>query len=167
MSSDALLTSNDVAEALSKAYVNAIAARAGYVTAHKDFDRDGVDVTIEAGAAMRPKLDVQLKATINLGTPVSGVFRFPCPRRNYDLLREETQTPRLLVVLALPRQASYWLTVSSTHLVLRRCAYWVSLSGMPETTNSMSVTIDIPEANRLTVPVLQDLMDRSRRGSLT
>jgi uncharacterized protein DUF4365 len=86
---DALMKSADREEALSRAYIAAVAAGAGYVTALMDFDRDGVDVQIRAGGSMRPSLDIQLKATINLGEPANGVFRFPLKRRNYDLLREQ------------------------------------------------------------------------------
>jgi Domain of unknown function (DUF4365) len=95
---DALMTLADREEGLSRAYLSAIAAGAGYVTASMDFDRDGVDVQIRAGGTMRPSLDVQLKATINLGEPTNGTFRFPLKRRNYDLLRGQTMIPRILQV---------------------------------------------------------------------
>lgn len=63
---DNLLTGTDREEALSRAYVQAVAAGAGYVVATMDFDRDGVDVEIKAGGAMRPSIGLQLKATTNL-----------------------------------------------------------------------------------------------------
>ena len=119
---DALMTSTDREEALSRAYVAAVTAGAGYVTALMDFDRDGVDVEIRAGGSMRPSLDIQLKATINLGELISGVFRFPLKRRNYDLLREETMIPRILVVLDLPANEMDWLNVHPDQLIMRRCA---------------------------------------------
>lgn len=166
MNPDALLSSTDVEEALSLAYTQALAAGAGYVISKKDFDRDGVDVTIEAGAEMRPKIDAQLKATINLPQAASGAFRYACPRKNYDKLRIATQTPRLLIVLHLPPEQANWLTVSPDELVLRRCAYWVSLRGLPETENETSVTINLPNQNRLDVQALKDLMDQSRSGTI-
>ena len=64
--SDAILAQTDKEEALSRAYAAAIAAGAGYTLAAQDFDRDGVDVQFRAGGTMRPSLDIQLKATINL-----------------------------------------------------------------------------------------------------
>ena len=73
---DALLTSNDEEEALSRVYVQAVAARAGYVTSKCDLDRDGVDLRIHAGGDMRPALDLQLKATINLRKPRTDYFAF-------------------------------------------------------------------------------------------
>ena len=66
---DALLSSADQMEALSLVYARAVAARAGYVTSVRDLDRDGVDLHIQAGGAMRPAIDLQMKATGNLGEP--------------------------------------------------------------------------------------------------
>ena len=144
------MTSTDREEALSRAYVAAVTAGAGYVTALMDFDRDGVDVEIRAGGSMRPSLDIQLKATINLGELISGVFRFPLKRRNYDLLREETMIPRILVVLDLPANEMDWLNVHPDQLIMRRCAYWASLVGLEETENKESVTVSIEKIIGLT-----------------
>ena len=124
---DMLLTVSDREEALSRVYAWAVAAIAGYVTADTDFDRDGVDLRIQSGGAMRPALDLQLKATINLTPSPDGHYRFPLNRRDYDLLRMETQTPRLLVVLHLPRNEERWVTIAAEELVMRRRAYWLSL----------------------------------------
>ena len=83
---------------MSRAYAYAVAARAGYSTAMYAEDRDGIDFRIQAGGGMRPALDLQLKATFNLGRLRMGASA-PLNRRNYDLLRIEAQTPRLLMVL--------------------------------------------------------------------
>ena len=166
MTDDALLTKPDRQEAFSRAYVHAIAAGTGYVVASMDFDRDGIDVEIKAGGQMRPSLGLQLKATINLGQAMDGVFRFPLKRRNYDLLRLPVQFPRILVVLDLPNVDDQWLIVSPAELVLRRSAYWVSLAGSPETTNSDSVTVSVPEKNLLDVNGLRVLMEQSRKGAI-
>lgn len=161
---DELLTIADQEEALSRVYAHAVAARAGYTTATTDFDRDGVDLRIQAGGGMRPALEIQLKATTRLGQPRDGYMRFPLKRRNYDLLIEQTQTPRLLVVLALPRDEQDWMTVTTESLVLRRCAYWVNLTGRPETDNTTSITVNIPASNLFDVRGLRRLMEQSREG---
>jgi hypothetical protein len=160
---DGLLAFTDIEEALSEAYATAIAAHAGYVIAKRNFDRDGVDITIEAGDNLRPKIDVQLKATVNLKGR-GAVLPFPCPRRNYDLLRIPTQTPRILVVLHLPKDPEKWLSVNPARLVLRNCAYWMSLRDAPETDVKDNKTVYIPKANRLDVPGLKALMEQSRTG---
>jgi hypothetical protein len=163
---DALLTIQDREEALSRVYARAVAAGAGYATADCDFDRDGVDLRIHAGGAMRPAIDLQLKATVNLGVTTNGDYRYPLRLRNYDLLREETQVPRLLLVLELPRDEAEWITIDAEQLVLRRRAYWLSLTGYGESPNQSSVTVRIPGVNVLDVNCLRALMDQSRRGRI-
>ena len=163
---DTLLTAADREEALSKAYAHSVAASAGYSTAIYDYDRDGVDIRIQAGGSMRPAIELQLKATINLGEPNNGFFHFPLKRRNYDLLRIETQTPRLLVVLDLPRDESQWMTITREELVLRRCAYWLDLRGQVERSNQDNITVYIPEGNLFDVLALTRLMEQSRRGRI-
>lgn len=162
---DALLTTADREEALSCVYVRAIAARAGYTTSTRSLDRDGVDLQIQAGGAMRPALDVQLKATVNLERR-SGHVQYPLKRRNYDLLRIDTQTPRLLVVLDLPNEEDRWMTVTEDELVLRHRVYWLSLQGHKETANEVSVTVRIPEENLFDVEGLRCLMEQSREGKI-
>jgi hypothetical protein len=163
---DVLLTVPDQEEALSRVYAQAVAARAGYLTANYDFDRDGVDLRIQAGGAERPALELQLKATINLGQSHDGYFRFPLNRRNYDLLRGETQTPRILMVLDLPNDEAQWMTITTAELILRHRAYWLNLRGFQETTNQSSVTVPIPTENLFNVDSLRRLMEQSRGGKL-
>ncbi len=163
---ESLLSDTDQEEALSRVYAEAVAARAGYTTTGPNLDRDGVDLQIRAGGTMRPAIDIQLKATINLGDQQNGRYRFPLKLRNYELLREETQTPRLLVVLDLPREKSEWMSITENGLTLRRRAFWVNLKGQPEATNQTSVTISIPGDNLFTVESLQNLMEQSRTGGI-
>ena len=163
---DNLLTTPDRQEALSRAYAHAVAAQGGYMTAVYTEDRDGVDLRIQAGGAMRPALDLQLKATVNLTRSNEGHFRFPLKRRNYDLLRIDTQTPRLLVVLDLPKDEHRWMTITADELVLRHRAYWLNLKGRDETANQTSVTVRIPEQNIFDVENLRALMEQSRQGSI-
>ena len=162
----ALLTREDREEALSRVYARAVAAGAGYVTAECDFDRDGVDLQIRAGGAMRPAIDLQLKATVNLSDSGDGHCRFALKQRNYDLLRVATLIPRLLVVLELPRDEDRWITITADELILRRRAYWLNLKGSEETENRSTVTVRIPVTNVFDVESLRSLMDQSRRGSI-
>lgn len=161
---DALMTTADREEALSRIYVHAVATGAGYITASPLLDREGMDLRIRAGGAMRPALDLQLKATVNLKSSGDGYVRYPLKVRNYDLLRDEAQTPRLLVVLDLPKDEDRWITVTINELVLRSRAYWVSLRDLEETTNTTSVTVRIPERNLFNVENLIALMAQSREG---
>lgn len=163
---DDLLTTSDRQEALSRAYAHAVAAQGGYMTAVYAEDRDGVDLRIHAGGEMRPALELQLKATVNLIGSSDGYYRFPLKRRNYDLLRINTQTPRLLVVLDLPKDEHQWMTITTDELVLRHRAYWLNLKGCDEVVNKVSVTVRIPKQNIFNVENLQALMEQSRQGSI-
>lgn len=163
---DALLSPEDRKEALSLVYVGAVAAGAGYTATKPDIDRDSVDLLIRAGGHMRPGLDLQLKATTVLDAPKDGTFGFRLSVKNYDDLRLETQTPRLLVVVDLPGNEEKWMTVAPKKLILRRCAYWASLRGMEETPNERNITVRIPEPNLFTVEALRDLMEQSRGGRI-
>lgn len=163
---DSLLSTSDMEEELSLAYVSAIAAMAGYTTAAPNKDRNGIDIEINAGGDMFPALNLQLKATINLGNPICGTYRYALKVKNYQKLIAPAQTPRLLVVLALPQDQMQWLSVSAKELVLRRCAYWLNLRGDPETANKCSITVSIPEDHIFDVETLRELMDQSRRGRI-
>ena len=161
---DALLTVPDQKEALSLVYAQAVAARAGYVTEVPNTDRDSVDLCIRAGGRMRPLLDLQLKATVNLERPRDGFLHFPLGIKNYNDLRIESQIIRLLVVLDLPQDEQQWMTITENELILRHRAYWLNLQGYEETANESSVTVRIPEGNLFNVESLRTLMEQSRKG---
>jgi len=160
---DALLTRNDRMEALSRVYLAAIAAQAGYVTSTPDLDRDSIDVMISAGDSMRPSIGVQLKATTRILAKAASAS-FPLPIKNYNDLRIETQTPRILVVLAMPAKEASWINYNVQRLILRRCAFWTSLRGMGTTTNAESVSVRLDLTQTLTVESLHILMDKSRKA---
>ena len=163
----ALLTVPDQKAGLSLVYVKALATRAGFLTSVPEPDRDSVDVRIQAGGLRRPALDLQLKATADLGEAPAGFLSFRLPIRNYSDLRVETQTPRLLVVLELPKDQSQWMTVTAEELVLRRRAYWLSLQqGFEEVVGQQTATVHVPKDNVFDVEALRTLMERSRSGEI-
>ena len=113
---------------------------------------------------MRPLLDLQLKATVNLERPRDGFLHFPLGIKNYNDLRIEVQILRLLVVLDLPKDEQLWMTITEAELILRHRAYWLNLQGYEETANQSSVTVPIPEENLFNVENLRTLMEQSRKG---
>ena len=164
---DTLFTIPDEKERLSLLYVKALAARAGFMTSVPDLDRDSVDLRIQAGGPRRPALDLQLKATAALDEPRASFVPFRLTIKNYNDLRVETQTPRLLVVFELPGDESRWMTVTAEELVLRRRAYWLSLQqGYAEDARQQTVTVRIPEHNVFDVEALRELMERSRKEEI-
>ena len=165
MSDDILLSQTDREEGLSRAYAYAIASFAGYTISEENFDRDGIDLRIHAGGCGSPSIALQLKATINLRGPLEdGNYRYDVPIGNYGNLMGVYQTPRYLVVLSLPKDERFWLSSSDEELVLRHCAYWVSLEGMERSDNRSSVTISIPPSNRFDATALRYLIEQSRKG---
>jgi hypothetical protein len=68
------------------------------------------------------------------------------------------------VVLVLPEDEDLWLSQSHEELILRRCAYWLSLRGAEPTTARSSIRVPIPLAQVFSVPALQTMMNRLLRG---
>ena len=168
MVEDQVLLSEGRQEALSKAYAHAVAAAAGYTTAVYDYDMVGTDFVVQGGGDFSPALALQLKATINLRPLVrseGNFLSFPLKRENYDWLRKPSQTPRLLVVLDLPRDEAEWIEITTDELILRRCAFWLNLHGSPERTQ-IAPTVHIPKSHVFDVPGVRWLMEQSRNGSL-
>ena len=111
----------------------------------------------------------QLKATIGLREvgAKNEAFSFQCPRRNYDLLTIDTQVPRILIVLRLPRNPDDWLSIDAEQMILRHCAYWTNLNGAAEIESGRdSKSVWLPKVQRFDVAALQRLMEQSRSGKL-
>jgi len=64
----------------------------------------------------------------------------------------------------LPADETQWLSLSEDELILRRCAYWLSLTGRRATTNRRSIRLRIPRSNTFTVESLPDILARSKVG---
>lgn len=163
MTTDALLSPTAKEGFLCELYVNAVATKSGYNVAKPNLDLDSVDVTISAGGEYRPKLDIQCKATFNLNWK-NDTASFPLSIKNHNDLCCPVQTPRLLVVLDLPKSEEEWLTIGANELVLRKCAYWLSLSGAEKSTNAISKNVSLLAKNRFDADALRVLMDQSRTG---
>jgi hypothetical protein len=152
---------NDIKERLSVAYVTAIAARAGCQISKLDVDKQSIDATIRPISGRKLCIDLQLKATssdcIN-----NGVVEFDLPVKNYDDLRDPHSTAHhYLVILVLDPNQDTWLTLDADALLIRRCAYWLDLSGAPATANTSTIKIAIPITQRLDVTALHAMMKRA------
>jgi hypothetical protein len=162
---------NDLKSEFSVAYVRAIAHAAGYFVqeASRSFDGDGIDLTVlsrdRRGTVRSPRVELQVKAT---SEPVVGdPFPYDLSVKNYHELRdEEFQIPRILVVMVLPTSPEHWTASSEEALILRHCAWWLSLRGAPDTPNTAAVRVRIPRRNYFHVEPLQEMMNRIRYGGL-
>lgn len=166
------MTEAHTKELISKAYVNALAARVGITVANSslDYGFDGTFKDIEYDAETKEYgetgfgIDFQLKATIN-ASPKNGVIKYSLEVKNYHkLIKTRVGTPRILIVYSMPREKDMWLTVNNEETLLRKCAWWCSLKGYPEVENKERVVIDIPLNQQLTPEVLVQLMQKVKEG---
>ena len=157
------MTPNWQMEQLSLAYIRTVAAKAGFQVTRPELDIDSVDGVLMADFGRRPRVDFQAKSTTRdvLG---DDALHFPLPVKNYNDLRVDTRTPRILIVLLMPDDDARWVAQSEEELCLRHCAYWLSLEDRPATANTSSVTVQIPTTNIFSVDQLITLMGKVDRG---
>lgn len=142
------------------AYVHAISSVAGYACERPSVDDNSVDVSFKCSESPFPQVDVQLKSTANASYLRNGHFHFPLSIKNYNDLRSRTLVPRILILVVMPEaDPTTWISHSVEQLSLMKCAYWFSLSDLPEKKNESSVTIEIPESNLFTSTALVQLME--------
>ena len=163
-----MLSDNNIESELSYAYLHAIASRGGIIceSSGRLSDEAGIDAVLRVKGSLHPEssltqftVDVQLKATKREPTEIDGKYSYPLKVKNYNELRStNTGAPQLLIVLYLPNDVNSWLGHTEDGLTARRCAYWLSLHGAPETTNDDSQTVYIPKMNALSVEALRTLM---------
>lgn len=169
-----MLIANDIKSELSYAYLHAVAARAGFgcKTGNRHDDNAAIDAVVSVFTRLAPgsfltdfAIDFQLKATARpLALRPDNTIAYAMPRNQYDRLRNlETGSHKLLAVLELPEAEEEWLDVGAEELVCRRCMRWVSLRGAPDAKAQTSVTVYIPDENRLTVEALTGLARRISR----
>lgn len=165
-----MLSTNDIKEELSLAYVRAVASRAGFSVEEVRKDRDSIDLKICArgrladdAALTSPELAVQLKARV-LGPLTGEEFPLELSKKNYNDLIAPSFVPRILVVLAMPEDEQQWLTLTEEALVLRRCAYWLSLRGQPATVNETGQTVRMSRRQTFDHHALRSLLRKVARA---
>lgn len=161
---------NTQKEEFSYAYVYAIAAASGYSFQRTTtpLDQLGIDLILTGislqGLMGFPQLYIQLKCT-SRDILDDNCLRYPLRVKNYEELRTPNQYPPLiLVVVVVPNNINDWLQQSENELCVRRCGYWLSLTGATSTTNQETVTVSIPRNNMFTVNHLKQIMQRIAFG---
>ena len=150
-------------ERFSLAYINAVASQAGYQMVEPPVDRDSVDGVLMGDFGRRPRIEYQAKATAR--DVIHGRnIAFPLPIKNYDDLRADVQTPRILLIMLMPDDEDEWLSQTAEQLCLRYCCYWLSLADRAQVTNTDNVTVHIPLTNVFGSSQLTDLMSKAERG---
>ena len=165
-----MLTRNHRQEALSRAYVQAIAAYCG-MSVSVPYPDYGIDMTlneIEIANGRRGesghKLDVQAKSTTRASRAENTIY-YDLDLRSYEMLRRSSRgSPRILVVFQLPRDESHWCNQTVEALILRHCAYWISLRGWPAIANRRSIRLSMGPEQVFSPDALRAIMDRIRKG---
>lgn len=158
------MTPNLRMEQRSLVVIRAVAADAGFQVVRPEPDVDSVDGVLMASFGRRPRIEFQAKST-SRDIIQGGSLRFPLPVKNYDELRIGSWAPRILIVALMPGESETWLSQTEDELCLHSGVYWLSLSGMPERSNTDSVTVPIPTANVFDQGQLAALMSRAEAGS--
>jgi hypothetical protein len=172
-----VITIQHTQECLSRAYVQALAAKAGVnLTVQRllDYGIDGSfhavkikdNTRIESGCSLR----FQLKASVNWFYDATGqhvVYDLEAKTYNHLCSQEPEEEECILILLCLHSDADSWLQVTEQSLVLRHCCYWHRISGA-STTNKNTKRIEIPRANLLTADAVGQLLadERQRRLGL-
>lgn len=162
---------NGQKEEFSYAYIHAITSVAGYSISlsSRPMDAAGLDITIEApgevGEVLFPKLQSQVKCTGTIDPLSDKDLSYPLPVKTYNLLSSpKLYIPAILIVVIVPDVLSDWMQVDQSQMILRRCAYWVSLKGKEPSNNSTKVSVHLPRTNLLTPDSLCELMNKIAKG---
>lgn len=162
-----MLTDNHVKEGLSRAYVQAIGARAGIIVSMHNRSHDyGIDGSFHAVSLINNRrteigitLDFQLKAT---SCPVfhGENISFPLDADIFNSFgyraKNPVFTPAILIVLILPSNPEEWVELSEDELILRKCCYWTSIYDL--TPNLYSANVKIPTNQVLTPERLKQML---------
>ncbi len=169
-----MLTDEHRKEDLSRAYVQAIAARAGINIALNTRNHDyGIDGAFHQIVIVQNKrfesgisLDFQLKASTR-HTKKEHHIHYELDAKTYGQLVNRANRPRatpsILLLLCLPEKFEDQFCMSEEELILRNCCYWTSLFEKP-VDNVHSITIPIQRSNLFTPESLNNLLNQIERG---
>ena len=156
------MSPNFIQEQLSRAYVRAVVYHAGWRLSFPEVDDHGIDGTLEAPVRGMSKVDFQLKATTMYG--IQGEWlAYDLRVENYNQLVAQDDVPRILILFVMPNDPDQWLTYTAEELCLRKCAYWVSLMGLPRSANTSTQRVQVPLVNLFHPDALQGMFDQVSR----
>ncbi|WP_082511045.1 MULTISPECIES: DUF4365 domain-containing protein [unclassified Rhizobium] len=166
-----MITVQHTKESLSRAFVHAIAGRAGVnCTGERAFDY-GIDgtfrpVTIRGNRRIESSfpLDYQLKATKSWNIEDTNIgYNLESKTYNDLVTRDPDGVGAVLILLCLPPEDETWVEFSEEYMTLRKCCYYTVLSGEPVTNENSTRKILIPRSNVFTADALRELLEAERR----
>ncbi len=166
------ITEEHMKENISRTYVEAVIARAGfgYAESKNDYGFDGTIKEVIYNERRKTytdsgfNLDFQLKSTVCAEVRDEYiVYDLRC--KNYwDLIEENVATPRILILYTMPKEPEEWLKSDTNNLILKNGAWWTSLKGNEDVDSKSTVRVKIPLSNFLSVNELKRLMQRIKEG---
>ncbi len=67
-------------------------------------------------------------------------------------------------MLFLPPEKELWLNISEEQLILKRCAYWISLLGAPDSENKSGQTVFLKKSQLFDPGGLEQLLIKIAQG---
>lgn len=167
------LALSSAGEEFNRAYVYGVLAAARCTWSVEDVDVDGLDVKVthqyrRDDEYRHTYLGLQLKHTRQTSALHDSYISQRLLRDHFNKLREtQPDFPRLLVVMVVPPTLDDWLRQSEDCLMVRRCAYYVSLKNRRALAAAQqSTTVQLPRKNVFNVEAVCSLMDQARRRNL-
>lgn len=152
---------------MSEAYLRALCAANGYTIDKREHDNDGIDIGVVCSDKVADdsilestELKIQLKSSYaNITAHDDGSITYKLEVKNYkSLISTKRMIPLILVVFHMSREEAEWIEQTTDWLKIKKCAYWISLKGKPNTDNTEKISIRIPATNLLTKESLKEIM---------
>lgn len=145
-------------EQISKAYVLAVATKAGATIGEWNVDKDGVDVTLRRRQLM---VDLQLKCTGSARTAADD-YSFDLDVPTFAKLTDpDRSAPAYLCLLVVPKALQAWLHHQPEAVLLRCHGYWARMTTSNAPTGTGTTAIRLPRANRLDSEALDHMFEES------
>jgi hypothetical protein len=166
-----MLPDEHVKEHLHRAYVQAVAAQAGFTCDFPQADY-GVDARISQVRKM-PRgryrasgthFNVQMKASHQF-TRRANDTGYSLEAEAYNSLVDHDDSPIILLVFCTPRLAVDRLDLGLDFLALQHCCLWFPRPTIP-TLNSSSVNLSLPHTQLFTVDECRRVMDLAKARKL-
>ncbi|RJL33189.1 DUF4365 domain-containing protein [Bailinhaonella thermotolerans] len=147
-----------------EAWIEAVAAGCGILhgkPATLDLQKADVQLSLRGHHAgtYNPTVLVQVKTTTDLRR-VGDVYHFDLDVETYEVLRRDDHSiRRILAVIGMPKDGEYVRLVDDGTLLVG-CGAWVSLEGLPATTNGKTQVVRLPAANTLDPDGLRRMLEK-------
>lgn len=157
---------------LSIAFMQMVAANAGFEVLKSSSDYNGVDISLRSDADYSDRwgaeIDFQLKCTSHAGHQHPDFISYPLERKVYEKLsRPDRFQLGALAVLVVPENADDWLHQDEERLFARGCMYFSPATEWePMEDGAVTKAVRCYRSNILSVDALAELLQTSAAMSV-